>query len=216
VKTLQKIIEMLHQDNGNPKIPNREDTADECVNVNEDFDASCITGDHGNGNASLMTAALSFGPPVYDSKFKLIAKVNPHSKCSDVVAYKKMCDYQAVNQGKSAALYSIPIIINGQVIPADKPTTEQKTKRPVINFSVTNDQCKDHKVLLLSDNQGRGCAEKIKNQLPPNSNVWGMVKPGASSNILNKSPLTETNKLQKKSAASAHAMVLAYAPIPII
>jgi hypothetical protein len=106
-----------------------------------------------------------------------------------------MCDYQAVNQGKSAALYSIPIIINGQVIPADKPRTEQNTKRLVMNFSVTNDQCKDHKVLLLSDNQGRECAEKIKNQLPPNFEVWGMVKPGASSNSLYKSPLTGTNKL---------------------
>jgi hypothetical protein len=62
---------------------------------------------------------------------------------------------------------------------------------------MTNDQYKDHKVLLLSDNQGRGCAERIKNQLPSNFEVWGLVKPGASSDILNKPVLTETSKFTR-------------------
>jgi hypothetical protein len=48
---------------------------------------------------------------------------------------------------------------------------------------------KDHIVLISSDRHGRGCAEGIKNQLPSNFEVWGLVKPGASSNILNKSVL---------------------------
>jgi hypothetical protein len=86
VKTLQKIIELLHQDDGDPKILNREDTADECVTVNEDFDVSCNNGNHGNSSAPLMTGALSSGLPAYGSKFKLIANANPPSKCSDVVA----------------------------------------------------------------------------------------------------------------------------------
>jgi hypothetical protein len=63
-----------------------------------------------------------------------------------------------------------------------------------MNFNVTNDQCKDHKVLLLSDSQERGCAERVKNQVPPTFEVCGIVKPCASTNILNKSLLTETNK----------------------
>lgn len=63
---------------------------------------------------------------------------------------------------------------------------------------MTNDQYKVHKVILLSDSQGRGCAERIKIQLPSNFEVWRLVKPGASSNILNKPLLTETNQFTRK------------------
>jgi hypothetical protein len=67
-----------------------------------------------------------------------------------------------------------------------------------MKFIVTNDQCKDHIVLLLSGSQGRGCAERVKHRLPPNFEVWGMVKPDASSNILTKSSPTETNKFTRE------------------
>jgi hypothetical protein len=50
--SLQKIIELLHQDNGQLSILNQEDTADECVTVNEDFDVSCDKEHHGNSSAS--------------------------------------------------------------------------------------------------------------------------------------------------------------------
>jgi hypothetical protein len=115
-----------------------------------------------------------------------------------VVACKKRCGHQSVSQIKSAALYNILTIINGQVLSTDKLTIKQKPMTPVLNTNVTNDQYKDHKVLLLSDNQGRGCAERIKNQLPSNSEVWGLVKPGASSDILKKPVLTETSKFTQK------------------
>jgi hypothetical protein len=77
------------------------------------------------------------------------------------------------------------------VLPTDKLT-------PVLNTNVANDQYKYHKVLLLSDNQGGGCAERIKNRLPYNFEVWRLVKPGASLDILNKPVLTETSKFTRK------------------
>jgi hypothetical protein len=128
VKTLQKIIELLHQNNWDPRILNREDTAEECVTVNEDFDVTCNNENHENSSASLIIVALPSGLPVYDSKFKFIAQADSPSRWSDVVAYMKMCDYQPVNHSKSAALYSIPTIINGQVLPMVKSTTEQTIK----------------------------------------------------------------------------------------
>lgn len=67
-----------------------------------------------------------------------------------------------------------------------------------MNSNPRNEQHKDHKVLLLSDRHGRGCAERIKIQLPSNFEVWGLVKLGASSNILNKSVLIETSKFPLK------------------
>jgi hypothetical protein len=66
VKSLQKIIELLHQSNGDLRVLNQEDTADECVTVNEDFAVSCDNEHHGNSSASLMTSALPSGLPVYD------------------------------------------------------------------------------------------------------------------------------------------------------
>jgi hypothetical protein len=88
-----------------------------------------------------------------------------------VVACKKWCGHQSVSEVKSAALYNIPTVINGQVLPTDKLTIKQKTVTPVLNTNVTNYQYKYHKVLLLSDNQERGCAERIKNKLPSNFEV---------------------------------------------
>jgi hypothetical protein len=57
----------------------------------------------------------------------------------------------------------------------------------------------NHKVLLLGDSRGRGCAERLKkNQLPSNFEVWGLMKPGASSSILSKTVSTEINKFMRK------------------
>jgi hypothetical protein len=134
--------------------------------------------------------------PAFNSKF--IAQPDSPSKWLDMVACKKWCGHQSVSQVKSAALYNIPTIINGKVLPMDKLTIKQKTMTPVLNTNVTNEHYKDHQVLLLSDNKGRGCAERIKNQLPSNFEVWGLVKPGASSDILNKPVLTETSKFTRK------------------
>jgi hypothetical protein len=64
--------------------------------------------------------------------------------------------------------------------------------------NVINNQHKYHTVLLLSDSHGRGCAERIKIQLPSNFEVWGLVKPGASSSILSKTVSTEINKFTRK------------------
>jgi hypothetical protein len=113
VKSLLKIIELLHQSNGDLRVLNQEDTADECVTVNEDFAVSCDNEHHGNSSAPLMTSALPSGLPVYGCMFKFIAQADSSRKCSDVVAYKKRSDYKPVNKGKSAALYSIPVIISG-------------------------------------------------------------------------------------------------------
>jgi hypothetical protein len=160
------------------------------VIVTEDLDLFCDTKHHGNSSVSSVAAALPSSLPVLDSKF--IAQADSLSKWSDVVACKKRHGHQSVSQVKSAALYNIQTIINGQVLAMDKLTIKQKTMTPVLNTNVTNDQFKDYKVLLLSDNQGRGRAERIKNRLPSNFEVWGLVKPGASSDILNKSVPTET------------------------
>jgi hypothetical protein len=84
------------------------------------------------------------------------------------------------------------------MLPMDKLAPKQKIMKPVMNTNVRNEQRKDHKVLLLSDRHGRGCAERIKNQLPSNFEVWGLVEPGASSNILYKSVLIETSKFTLK------------------
>jgi hypothetical protein len=43
LKSLQKIIELLQQDNADPRILNHEDTADKYVIANEDKDVFCDT-----------------------------------------------------------------------------------------------------------------------------------------------------------------------------
>jgi hypothetical protein len=163
LKSLQKIIELLQQDNGDSRILNHEETADKCGTVTEDLDLFCDAKHRENCNVSPVTVALPPSVPVLDSKF--IAQADSLSKWSDVVACKRRCGHQSVSQVKSAAIYNIPTIINGQVLSTDKLTIQQKTMTPVFNRNVTNDQYKDHKVLLLSDNQGRGCAERIKKSI---------------------------------------------------
>ena len=51
---------------------------------------------------------------------------------------------------------------------------------------------------MLSDSHGRGCSERIKNQLSSNFEVCGFVKPGVSSSILTNTASTETTKLTRK------------------
>jgi hypothetical protein len=94
-----------------------------------------------------------------------------------VVAGKKRYNHRSVSQVKSAPLYNIPTINNGQVLPTDKLAPKQIIMKPIMNTNARNVQHKDHKVLLLSERHGRGCAERIKNQLPSNFEVWGLVKP---------------------------------------
>jgi hypothetical protein len=106
--------------------------------------------------------------------------------------------HQSTNQVTSASLYNIPTVINGQVLSTGKSVPTNKKAEQVVKSNVINNQHKDHKVLLLSDSHGRGCEERIKNQLPSNFEVCGLVKPGASSSILSKIVSTEINKFMRK------------------
>jgi hypothetical protein len=78
LKSLQKIIELLQQDNGDSRILNHEDTADKCVIVNEDLDLFCDAKHRGNCNVLPVTVALPSSLPVLDSKF--IAQADSLSK----------------------------------------------------------------------------------------------------------------------------------------
>jgi hypothetical protein len=160
--------------------------------VSEDLDLFFYTKHHGNNSVSPVTVALPSNLPTFNSKF--IAQADSLRKWLVVVACRKRSGRQSVSQVKSATLYNILTIINEQVLPTDKLRVMQKTMTPVLNTNVRNDQYKDHKVLLLSDSQRKGCAERIKNQLPYNFEVLGLVKPGASLDILNKPVLTEISK----------------------
>lgn len=63
----------------------------------------------------------------------------------------------------------------------------------VKHFPKVDNQNKDHKILLVSDSHGRGCAERIKDNLSANYEVCGYVKPGMTSDIFTKTTLAEIN-----------------------
>jgi hypothetical protein len=48
-----------------------------------------------------------------------------------------------------------------------------KKKKLIVRSNVLHNQHKDCKILLLSDGHGRGCAERLKNQLPSNFEASG-------------------------------------------
>jgi hypothetical protein len=72
----------------------------------------------------------------------------------------------------------------------------------LVGSNVLKNQPKDHKIILLSDSQGRGCSEMIKNQLPSNFEVSGYVKTGAWSSILRNTASVEVRNLTKKRTLS--------------
>jgi hypothetical protein len=67
-----------------------------------------------------------------------------------------------------------------------------------VKSNVLHNQHKDRKILLLSDSHGRGCAERLKNQLPSNFEVNGLVKSGVLSSILMNTAVEEVRKFTSK------------------
>jgi hypothetical protein len=88
------------------------------------------------------------------------------------------------NKLASVPIHNIPTIINGQVLPLGKLVPKYKIRKLVSKTSAINNHPKEHNILLLSDSHGRGCSERIKNQLSSNFEVCGFVKPCVSSSIL--------------------------------
>jgi hypothetical protein len=73
-----------------------------------------------------------------------------------------------------------------------------KKEESVVSSNVLKNQPKAHKIVLLSDSQGRGCSEMIINQLPSNCEVSGYVKTGAWSSILKNTASVEVRNLIKR------------------
>jgi hypothetical protein len=73
-----------------------------------------------------------------------------------------------------------------------------KKEKSVVCSNVLKNQPKGYKIFLLSDSQGRGCSEMIKNQLLSNSEVSRYVKTGARSSIIKNTASVEVRNLTKK------------------
>jgi hypothetical protein len=100
------------------------------------------------------------------------------------------------HQTTGLQLYNIPIVINGQVSMTGNSIS--KGEKLIVRYNVLHNRHKDCKILLLSDGHGRGCAERLKNQLPSNSEVSGFVNSGALSSILMNTAVEGVRKFTSK------------------
>jgi hypothetical protein len=105
------------------------------------------------GNTCISSVNVEPSSSMSTSNSKIISQVNSLVKWSDVAAGRvKHC-----HQTTSVSLYNILTVINGQALPTGKSVPKYKKEKLVVKVNGTNNQHKDHKLLLLSDSHGRGC-----------------------------------------------------------
>jgi hypothetical protein len=144
LKSLQKIIELLQQDNRDSKVVNREGTADKGAILNyKEVKAACSNSSFSISNKPcksdldiVISDKVDLDSPAIDSK--TIVQADSPIKWSDVVAGRKRFNHRSASQVKSAPLYNIPTIINGQVLPMDKLAPKQMIMKPVMNTNARN------------------------------------------------------------------------------